>query len=103
MSLVAVLGQFDVHQEDAQAAAGLMRTLMIETQKEEGCIHYAFAADLATPNRYQLSELWESDETLTAHGQTSHLASFRTGLAQLRIQHRTVTRYRVSDPASLYR
>jgi quinol monooxygenase YgiN len=101
MSLIAVLGQFDVHSEDAQTVGDLMRTMMIETQKEEGCIHYAFATDLTSPSRFQLSELWASDETLAAHGKTAHMATFRAGLAQLRIQQRTVTRYKVNEPAPL--
>ncbi|HEX4748911.1 MAG TPA: putative quinol monooxygenase [Bryobacteraceae bacterium] len=101
MSLIAVLGQFDVHPEDAEAVGDLMRTMMLETQKEKGCIHYAFATDLTSPNRFQLSELWQSDETLAAHGKTAHMATFREGLTQFRIQQRTVTRYYVSEPAAL--
>lgn len=101
MSLIAIIGQFDAHPEDAGAVGELMRTMMIETQKEQGCLHYAFSTDLATPNRFQLGELWESDEALAAHFRSAHMASFRAGLAQLRIQQRSVTRYDASNPADL--
>lgn len=101
MSVIAIIGQFDVHPEDVAAVGDLMRTMMIETQKEPGCLHYAFSTDLATPNRFQLSELWESDGALAAHFRTAHMASFRAGLGQLRIQQRTVRRYNASDPADL--
>lgn len=101
MSLIAIIGQFDVHPEDATAVGNLMRTMMIETQKEHGCLHYAFSADLATPNRFQLSELWESDDALAAHFRTAHMATFRAGLAQLRVHDRTVRRYNATDRADL--
>ena len=101
MSLIAIIGQFDVHAEDARAVGDLMRTMMIETQKEQGCLHYAFSTDLATSNRFQLSELWENDDALATHFRSAHMVTFRAGLAQLRIHERTVRRYNASDPANL--
>ena len=101
MSLIAIIGQFDVHPDDAGAVAELMRTMMIETQKEQGCLHYAFAADLSIPNRFQLSELWESGDALAAHFASTHMAAFRAGLAQLRIQQRIVKRYSASEAGEL--
>ncbi len=101
MSLITIIGQFDVHPEDASGVGSLMRTMMEETQKEPGCLHYAFATDLSTPNRFQLSELWENNEALDAHFRSQHMATFRGGLASLRIHHRTVRRYDASNPADL--
>ena len=101
MSLIVIIGQFDVHPEDVTAVGELMRTMMTETQKEPGCLQYAFSTDLATPNRFQLSELWESDGALAAHFRTAHMATFREALAQLRIQQRTVRRYNASDSGDL--
>jgi quinol monooxygenase YgiN len=101
MSLIAIIGQFDVHAEDAAAAGDLMRTMMLETHKEKGCLHYAFSTDLATANRFQLSELWESEAALKAHFASAHMAAFRAGLAQLRIQQRTVRRYRATEAGDL--
>jgi quinol monooxygenase YgiN len=101
MSLIAIIGQFDIHPEDAGTAEKLMRTMMIETQREAGCLHYAFSTDLATPNRFQLSELWESEAALEAHFQSPHMAKFRSGLAQIRVKQRTVKRYRATEAADL--
>lgn len=101
MSLIAVIGQFDVHADDVPAVGLLMRTMMEETQKESGCLHYAFSTDLSTPTRFQLSELWESIEALAAHFRTDHMATFRAGLASQRIQKRTVTRYDAGNPTAL--
>lgn len=101
MNLITIIGQFDVHPEDATKVGDLMRTMMVETQKEQGCLHYAFSIDLAKPNRFQISELWDSDDALAAHSRTVHMAAFRAGLAKLRIHQRTVRRYNASDPTEL--
>jgi quinol monooxygenase YgiN len=101
MSLIAIIGHFDVHPEDAAAVGDLMRTMMNETQKESGCVHYAFSTDLSNPNRFQLSELWESDEALAAHFRTAHMATFRAGLASRRIERRVVKRYQASNPEDI--
>ena len=78
-----------------------MREMMSETQREPGCIHYAFSTDLSNPSRFQLSELWENDEALAAHFRTAHMAKFRAGLASQRIEKRAVKRYDASNPAEL--
>lgn len=101
MSLIAIIGQFDVHAEDTAAAGDLMRTMTMETQKEKGCLHYAFSTDLARPNRFQLSELWDSEAALEAHFQSAHMAVFRASLTHVRVEQRTVRRYRVTDAADL--
>jgi quinol monooxygenase YgiN len=94
--MIAIIGQFDVHPEDTEQVAEVMRVMMTETVKEQGCQHYAFARDLTNANRFQLSELWDGNEVLTAHFATPHMAAFRGGLSKLRIQNRTVTRYDIS-------
>ena len=95
--MIAIIGQFDVHPEDTEQVAQLMRTMMTETVKEQGCQHYAFARDLTNVNRFQLSELWDSQEALTAHFTTPHVGTFRGGLGKLRIQNRSVKRYEVTN------
>ena len=46
------MGQFDIHPEDASAAAELMTVMMNETVKENGCHHYAYSRDLSTANLF---------------------------------------------------
>lgn len=78
-----------------------MRVMMNETIKESGCHHYAYSRDLSTPNRFQLSELWEDEGALDAHFRTDHMATYRAGMAKLRVQRRTVTRYDVTSAKNL--
>ncbi|HEY1212024.1 MAG TPA: putative quinol monooxygenase [Bryobacteraceae bacterium] len=101
MGQIVVIGQFDIHPEDVAAAGELMRVMMNETIKEPGCHHYAYSRDLSTPNRFQLSELWEDEGALDAHFRADHTAMYRAGMAKLRVQRRTVKRYDVTNAKDL--
>ena len=101
MSLIAILGQFDIHPDDTPAAAELMRVMMSETVKEQGCRHYAYARDLSNPNRFQLSELWDAAASLEAHFHAPHTLAYRAGMSKLKVQSRTVSRYDVTNVANL--
>ena len=93
--MIVVLGQFDFHPEDFEAAKALAATLMEETAREDGCLKYAFAVDLVQPNRLQLSELWRDDAALAAHFLTPHIQAYRAGLSRLRVVKRAVQRHDV--------
>jgi len=101
MSQIVVIGQFDVHPEDETAMAELMRVMMNETAKEQGCHHYTFARDLSVANRFQLSELWEDDAALAAHFRSQHMAVYRAGIGKLRMLKRTVRRFDVTGVKDL--
>jgi len=99
--MILVLGQFDFHPEDFEAAKALAATLMEETAREDGCLKYAFAADLVQPNRLQLGELWRDDASLAAHFLTPHIQAYRDGLARLRVLKRAVQRHDVTATRDL--
>jgi quinol monooxygenase YgiN len=101
MPQIVILGQFDIHPEDVPASAELMRVMMNETMKENGCHHYAYSRDLSTPNRFQLSELWEDEAALAAHFKAPHMTVYRAGMSKLRVEARTVRRYDVTNIQSL--
>ena len=101
MSRIVILGEFDLHPEDVATATELMRVMMTATVQEQGCHHYAYSRDLAIPNRFQLSELWEDEAALAAHFRTNHMATYRAGMSQLRVQRRTVKRYEVTNAQEL--
>jgi quinol monooxygenase YgiN len=101
MSWIIVLGQIDLQAEDAAAAEVLMRTMMNETIQEQGCIHYAYSRDLSAPHRFQLSELWESDESLAAHLKAAHTTTYRAGIGKLRVVKRSVKKFDVTNAKEL--
>jgi quinol monooxygenase YgiN len=99
--MIVVLGQFDFHAEDFEAAKELAAVLMEATVQEDGCMKYAFAADLTHPNRLQLGECWRDDAALSGHFLTPHIKAFREGLKSLRMEGRVVKRYEVGASSDL--
>ena len=99
--MILVLGEFEFHPDDFQAASALAITLMRETVKEDGCMKYAFAADLTRSNCLQLSECWRDDRALSAHFLTAHIQAYREGLKALRVVSRVVKRYDVTGSSDL--
>jgi quinol monooxygenase YgiN len=99
--MIIVLGQFEFHPDDFASAKLLAATLMQETVKEDGCMKYAFAADLTRPSCLQLSECWRDDAALSAHFLTAHIQAYREGLKSLRVLKRVVKRYEVGASSNL--
>jgi quinol monooxygenase YgiN len=99
--MIIVLGQFEFHPDDFESVKTLATTLMRETVNEDGCMKYAFAADLAEPNCLQLSECWRDDAALSAHFLTPHIQAYREGLKSLRVLNRVVKKYGVTGSSDL--
>lgn len=93
--MIIVLGEFEFHPDDIQAAKSLVAILMRETVKEDGCMKYAFAVDLTRPDCLQLSELWRDDAALSAHLLMPHILAHREAMKPLRMIRRVVRRYEV--------
>lgn len=72
-------GEFDKVQTQAVA--------MVEaTNQEAGCLHYAFARDVADPDLIRISERWESEEALGAHMASAHMAEFNKAMGTVKIE-----------------
>jgi quinol monooxygenase YgiN len=99
--MIIVLGQIQFHPDDFAAAKVLVAALMQETVKEDGCMKYAFAADLTHPSRLQLSECWRDDAALAAHLLTPHIHAYREKLKAIRVVSRVVKRYEATEERDL--
>lgn len=65
MILIEVI--FDASPDERESVVELAGRTTAATQQEKGCILYRFTTDLDNPNRFILTELWESEEYLKAH------------------------------------
>ena len=70
------LGQGEFEKVRAQGIA-----MVKATNEEAGCLHYSFAQDIADPDLIRISERWESQEALAAHGASAHMAEFNKAMA----------------------
>jgi quinol monooxygenase YgiN len=99
MIVIAGMIRIDPARRDAAVAAAL--EIMTETQKEEGCISYAFSADLADPGCFRIFEEWKSPEALAAHFTTPHMARFQSVIPSLGVRDVKIQRYEVSSVGPL--
>lgn len=60
-----------------EEAKELLKNLVLETRKEEGCIQYDLVEDREKKATFFIVEKWESHQHHAAHGQTEHLSQFR--------------------------
>lgn len=99
--MIVVSGTIRVAAGSREAARAAALAVASETRKEDGCISYAFYADLTEDGAFRVFEEWESDAALKAHFQTPHMAAFREKLAGLEFISREIKRYVVTETTDL--
>ena len=67
------------------------------TRAEEGCLHYAYAVDIADPNLLHISEQWRDEAAVEAHMTAPHMGPFMAALGAAKIEALSVKGYRASD------
>ena len=58
---------FDAAPDEREDVAELARRTTTATEREHDCVLYRFTSGLDLPNRFVLTELWESEDDLKAH------------------------------------
>jgi quinol monooxygenase YgiN len=74
---------------------------MDATHQEAGCEHYSFAADLADPGRFHISERWSSQGEMDAHMASPHLAAFMGKLGGLGVRGASLTKWEGATGSAL--
>ena len=64
-------------------AIELLKKLVNETRKEEGCLQYDLVEDRENKGVFFIVELWETEEHHYKHSGTEHLMNFRTQSAAM--------------------
>lgn len=83
MNTLYIVAMFHFREEYLLEATDLLRELVYETRKEEGCLQYDLIADSENPGVYFLMEQWKSDEFHLRHSASAHLSNFRKKAAPL--------------------
>ncbi len=100
--MIIIGGYIDFESADdiaAVKAAG--RDMVAKTLKEDGCVDYCFAVDIANPTRIRLFEKWRDQDALNAHMQSAHMATFMQSLMSAKRTGADVCSYTASDEAKL--
>lgn len=83
MKKLYIVALFQFKESDVMEALELLKKLVIETRKEEGCLQYDLIEDNTHKGVFFIVELWESDEHHHQHNGTDHLMNFRNQSASM--------------------
>ena len=85
MSKIIISAYLDFASEaDRDRAVELTAPVQLATREEEaGCLAYCFAADPAVPNRIQVYELWDGEESLALHFKHHTYEKMKEGLGEV--------------------
>lgn len=61
--------------------ADAARELVAATNREDGCLLYAFSRDVDDPDLIRIVERWTGDEALAGHSASAHVAAFNKVMA----------------------
>lgn len=99
--MIIVAGTVLIDPAKKDDALKIMKTMMEATQQEAGCISYRFFANPWDDAEILVFEEWETQDALTAHFHTAHMATFREHLPNYVTRPSVITRYVVSEHGPL--
>lgn len=85
LHIVAVLKFKENHLLEA---IEILRRLVNETRKEEGCLQYDLIEDHIRKGTFFIIEKWETDEHHFKHSESEHLKKFREEISDI-VEERT--------------
>ena len=100
--MIVVVGYITINPEMRAEAEAAIATLVPLTVAEEGCVEYRYAADILEPNRINIWEQWESEEAMTAHMGTAHLADFMTAVGACIGGPLEITRHDIASSSKIF-
>lgn len=84
---------FDVKNDKKEDFLILLKALVQDSLKEEGCERYQLTEDVLSANTFVLVEHWQSEEMLKAHHQTPHFLNFIDKISQYLQQDVLIKKY----------
>lgn len=91
--MIVLTGTVRIPAGKLDQARALMKAVIEETRKEEGCLFYTFGEDVLDPGLIVIAEAWRDEACLGAHLGSSHFAAWRDGAGALGVHDRQLTVY----------
>ena len=101
--MLIVAGEVIVEEGATDSVRDALRTMETETRKESGCLKYAFSLDISEPTTMRIFEQWESEEALSAHMKTPHMAEFGAAVGKIKPKSMSIKVYEVGKELALPR
>ncbi|MBW8360893.1 MAG: antibiotic biosynthesis monooxygenase [Kaistella sp.] len=83
MKNLYIVALFHFKENYMMDAIELLKKLVSETRKEEGCLQYDLIEDTSNKGTFFLVELWETEEHHHQHNAADHLFEFRKNAAPM--------------------
>jgi quinol monooxygenase YgiN len=99
--MIVLTGSIRIPADKLDAARPLMRVLIEETRKEDGCLSYSFGQDVLDPGRIVIAEAWRDEDAVRAHLGAPHFIAWRDAGDSLGVTDRQLTIYEVSSSKPL--
>jgi quinol monooxygenase YgiN len=93
-NMIKVVAQFFIRNEEVEKALALGKELVLETQKETGCISYELCQSLKQDSHIAFIEEWENQAALDAHFQTPHFTDLVPRILELTEQETVIAAFK---------
>ena len=100
--MIVVVGYLTINPDMRAEVEAAIATLVPLTVAEEGCVEYRYATDVLDANRINIWEQWESEEAMTAHMGTAHLADFMTVMGSCIGGPLEITRHDIASSTKIF-
>jgi quinol monooxygenase YgiN len=94
---IVVTGYIKVAPKDREAFVKMLQAHVPRVRRKDGCIAYAFAADVLDPDVVRMSEAWRDLQSLEAHLADEEFQGVLKELAHIEFIERRVQRYDASS------
>jgi quinol monooxygenase YgiN len=95
-------GTFLIHPDDTTAFAGIVRSHVLASQSQPGCLYYSFAVDVNDANLFHIFEGWSDSAALDRHNKGDDMQKTQAQIkALVRVKERDATVYTVADQAPM--
>jgi quinol monooxygenase YgiN len=98
--MIIVQGTATVDPAAIDVLVAAAATMMAETRRERGCLHYSLAIEDADRGIMSISERWADEAALKAHFAAPHMAAFNQAIAG-RVKRLDVRMYDASGERGL--
>ena len=101
--MLIVAGEVVVEDGAIDSVRDALRTMEDQTRKESGCLTYVFSVDINAPTTMRIFERWESQEALSAHMKTPHMAEFGAVVGKIKPKSMSIKVYEIEKELPLPR
>lgn len=91
--MIVLTGTIRIPADKLDQARSLMKAVIEETRKEDGCLFYTFGEDVLDPGKIVVAEAWRDEAALGSHLSSPHFHAWRDAGAALGVSDRQLTVY----------